>query len=270
MNEIPRQKLCEIIQKYSASLCHDPVRLEGLLRDFCGQYRKEISLLVSATKERVTADLLTSPSSLPVETLLARLTNRLQDNLGLAEDAARWAVETWALALGVISNIEERTSQYSQLQSSSLPSQTPLDSHSQSNNILQPTDEIYHQEPSQLPISYPGNAPIQQYPVQNITSSPHYPVVPSEVKGWNWGAFLLCPIWSIGNGVWIGLLSLIPLTGFAMNIILAIKGNEWAWESGRWSTVEEFKKNQRRWAIAGFIIFAIFTFLCFLILISSS
>ena len=50
--------------------------------------------------------------------------------------------------------------------------------------------------------------------------------VPSEVKGWNWGAFLLNWIWSIGNNTWIGLLSLIPYAGIVMVIVLGIKGNE--------------------------------------------
>jgi hypothetical protein len=77
-----------------------------LLRDFCGQYRQEVSVLVSALKERVTADLLTSRNSMPSAILLARLTKRLQDDLGLTQEAARWAVESWGLALGVISEAE--------------------------------------------------------------------------------------------------------------------------------------------------------------------
>jgi hypothetical protein len=104
MNDVPRQKLCEIIIQYGYSVCEDPTRLEGLLRDFCGQFRSEISVLISALKERVPADLLSSQNSVPQEVLLPRLTNRLQDNLGLTEDAARWAVDSWALALGIISH----------------------------------------------------------------------------------------------------------------------------------------------------------------------
>jgi hypothetical protein len=109
MNDLPKQKLREIIVQYGRALCDDPQRCEALLRDFCGQYRKEISVLVSALRERVPADLLASQKSTPPVVLLARLTKRLQDNLGLAEDAARWAVESWALALGVISGTESET-----------------------------------------------------------------------------------------------------------------------------------------------------------------
>jgi WD40 repeat protein len=102
VNDLPRQKLCQIIAQYGPSLADDPRRTEALLRDFCGEYKREIFVLVSALREQVAADLLTSQTSVPREVLLAQLTKRLQENLALAEDASRWAVESWALALGVI------------------------------------------------------------------------------------------------------------------------------------------------------------------------
>jgi hypothetical protein len=118
MHDLPQQKLSEIIAQYGRSLCDDPQRCEGLLRDFCGQYRKEISALVGALKERVPADILSSQSTTPRTVLLARLTKRLQDNLALAEEASRWAVESWALALGAISKTD-----LTSLASSSPPSE---------------------------------------------------------------------------------------------------------------------------------------------------
>jgi zinc-ribbon domain len=68
-----------------------------------------------------------------------------------------------------------------------------------------------------------------------------------NIQGWNWGAFLLSWIWSIGNGVWIGLLALIPYVGFIMAIVLGVKGNEWAWKQKQWKSVEDFKKTQSTW-----------------------
>jgi hypothetical protein len=121
VNDFTRQKLREIILQYGRSLCDDPRRCEALLRDFCGQYRQEVSVLVSALKERVAEDLLASPNSVPSAILLARLTKRLQDDLGLTQEAARWAVESWALALGVISEADAQS-----VSSCSLPSPTPL------------------------------------------------------------------------------------------------------------------------------------------------
>lgn len=96
--------------------------------------------------------------------------------------------------------------------------------------------------------------------------------VPKEIKGWNWGAFLLGWIWSLGNQVWIGLLTLIPYVGIVMLIVLGIKGNEWAWKSRRWESIEAFKAHQRKWAVAGLIVMAaifVFSFLAALIAGSS-
>lgn len=80
-------------------------------------------------------------------------------------------------------------------------------------------------------------------------------VVPAELKGWNWGAFFLSWIWSIGNSTWIGLIALVPYAGFIMAIVLGVKGNEWAWQNRRWESVEQFKATQKVWAIWGLILF---------------
>lgn len=106
MNELPRQKLQEIIARYGFNLCNDIRKCEGLLRDLCGEYRKEISLLISALKEKIPLDLhrstSTSNNQASKEILIARLVKRLQNNLGLTESAAVWTVDSWAIALGVI------------------------------------------------------------------------------------------------------------------------------------------------------------------------
>lgn len=44
--------------------------------------------------------------------------------------------------------------------------------------------------------------------------------VPEEIKGWNWGAFLLPYLWPFTNNVWFGLISLIPNVGWLMAIAL--------------------------------------------------
>jgi len=106
MNNLPRQKLCEIVAIYGDSLYEDDRRTEGLLRDFCGEYKREIHVLVSAVKEKVPTSLLSSQHSLPVEILLPRLRKRLVENRAIAEPAAQWAVESWALALGIISEAD--------------------------------------------------------------------------------------------------------------------------------------------------------------------
>jgi hypothetical protein len=78
--------------------------------------------------------------------------------------------------------------------------------------------------------------------------------IPPEIDRWNWGAFLLSWIWGIGNGTPIALLTLVPLVGFVMVFVLGAKGSGWAWRNKRWDSVEHFKRVQRRWAIAGLIV----------------
>jgi len=100
MHDLPRKVLCELLAKHGSSLCADPRRCEALLRDYCGRHKREIFVLISALKERVVAEL--EHATPPLTLLMASLAKRLHANLGLAEEFAWWAVESWALALGVI------------------------------------------------------------------------------------------------------------------------------------------------------------------------
>ena len=82
-------------------------------------------------------------------------------------------------------------------------------------------------------------------------------VIPEEIKKWSWGASLLTWIWGISHKVWISLLVLTPYIGGIMIIVLGIKGNEWAWRSQRYNSIAEFKAREKKWAIAGFVVFGI-------------
>jgi len=78
--------------------------------------------------------------------------------------------------------------------------------------------------------------------------------VPEEILGWNWGAFLMPWLWMWPNQVWYGLFCFMPNVWWLMAIALGAKGNEWAWKSRRWRSIEQFKAHQRGWAIAGILI----------------
>jgi len=105
MNDLPRRKLGEIVAKHGASVVENPRRCEGLLRDYCGRFRREVSVLTMAIEERVPLDLLAAKNT-PRQVILNRLAQRLCDNLALSETAARWAVNSWAFALGIVSSDE--------------------------------------------------------------------------------------------------------------------------------------------------------------------
>jgi serine/threonine protein kinase len=78
--------------------------------------------------------------------------------------------------------------------------------------------------------------------------------VPEEILGWNWGAFLMPWLWMWPNQVWYGLFCFIPHGWWLMAIALGAKGNEWAWKSRPWRSIEQFRAHQRGWAIAGILL----------------
>ncbi|MBN4005288.1 serine/threonine-protein kinase [Nostoc sp. LPT] len=78
--------------------------------------------------------------------------------------------------------------------------------------------------------------------------------VPEEILGWNWGAFLMPWLWMWPNQVWYGLFCFVPNAWWLMAIAFGAKGNEWAWKSRRWRSIEQFKAHQRGWAIAGILL----------------
>lgn len=75
--------------------------------------------------------------------------------------------------------------------------------------------------------------------------------VPDELKRWNWGAFLLSWIWGIGNATPLAFLCFVPLAGLVTPFVLGARGNEWAWRNRRWPGIDDFRRTQRTWAIAG-------------------
>lgn len=81
--------------------------------------------------------------------------------------------------------------------------------------------------------------------------------VPSEVKGWNWGAFTFGIFWGIGNYTYLPLLCLIPIFNIVWIFVCGFKGNEWAWKSGKFNSVESFIATQKTWNRAGLVSFII-------------
>ena len=102
---------------------------------------------------------------------------------------------------------------------------------------------------------------------ENTSGQGKLAVIPREIEGWSWGAFLLSWIWSVRSNTWIGLLSLVPFAGIIMPFILGVKGNEWAWQNKRWDSIEHFKITQARWLEQGSLVWII-SFLMLVIVIS--
>jgi hypothetical protein len=90
--------------------------------------------------------------------------------------------------------------------------------------------------------------------MENTSGQGKNAVVPPEIKGWNWGAFLLNVVWGIGNDTYIALLMLVPPLFLVMPFVLGGKGNKWAWQNRRWNDVAHFKRVQRGWAKWGVVV----------------
>lgn len=102
LNEYPRQQLKNMINQFGRTVCEDSRRCEAILRDLCPEYKRETHLLIAALKEHVVVDLLRASPTLPISFEINQLAQRLHNNLGMAENFALWAVESWALVLGLI------------------------------------------------------------------------------------------------------------------------------------------------------------------------
>ena len=74
----------------------------------------------------------------------------------------------------------------------------------------------------------------------------------TKLKNFNFAAFIMPHIWGIGNGVYIGLLALIPILYPFVGFYLGFFGNELAFYK-KYQTEEKFYKNQRCWAFAAIV-----------------
>jgi len=105
----PRAQLCFIIKEYGQTIIAEPKRCKGILSDLAPQHRLEINLLITALEQKVAQDLLKPSALIPIDMQLERLAKRLHDTVGIKEEFAYWAVESWALALDVIQQSVPKT-----------------------------------------------------------------------------------------------------------------------------------------------------------------
>src|SRR5688500_14926601 len=96
-----RDSLSGIVASHGIAIVGDARRLRNLLRDLCGDQRRDVFLAVTAVEQRVPAELLGAPPFVPRAVLVGQLGRRLQQDCGLSEEAAAWAVEVWVAALGI-------------------------------------------------------------------------------------------------------------------------------------------------------------------------
>jgi hypothetical protein len=98
-----------------------------------------------------------------------------------------------------------------------------------------------------------------------------YSVLPPAASGWNWGAFLFTWIWGLFNGasvtLWGLLLMFVPAGNIVWAVVCGINGNRWTWQGKPWTSVEQFRATQHKWAIAALIVFLVVVCLPIVVLI---
>ena len=107
--DLPRQ-LGEILIKHGRSPLGDAKLCENLLKDYFPEHKEEIALLALAVKERIAGDLLVSQDGLERDLLRALLVKRLRKARSLSEGDARWAVESWSIAVRALARAESKSS----------------------------------------------------------------------------------------------------------------------------------------------------------------
>lgn len=109
MNSAARDILRKLVEELGSNVADNPQQWRGYLNDRLAHYQLERKALTTALNEHVPEELMSSQVSIAPEVQIERLTSRLVEHLGLQPDVARWAVESWAIALGILKgNVPKR------------------------------------------------------------------------------------------------------------------------------------------------------------------
>src|SRR4051812_13717139 len=99
MSDAVTSTLKQLVATRGPALLERPREVEALLRDLCGEHRRDIMGVVAALEAKVPRELAHS-SAVPYEALEGRLVQRILADQPLSEEAARRAVRALAEALG--------------------------------------------------------------------------------------------------------------------------------------------------------------------------
>jgi len=102
MNDDARAVLIDLVATQPPGFVNDHARVEAYLRDLAPGHKTEVRCLVAALDEGIVERLRNGDPAAPVAARVMRLGNDLADQLAMRPDAAQWAVESWAQALGLM------------------------------------------------------------------------------------------------------------------------------------------------------------------------
>jgi len=91
-----------MVSQHGKERVNDCQACEGLLSDYIVGYDRELRVLALALKDGIPRSLLNSLRHEPGKAAMGKLSKRLELDYSMTRTAARWAVASWALALGMI------------------------------------------------------------------------------------------------------------------------------------------------------------------------
>lgn len=96
-----RHNLSWLIRYQSDDACFSESKCKSLLMDHNSLHQRENDLLATAVKQQIPSEMLRL-KQLHHSFLLPKLTRWLIRETGMDENEAKWAVDSWAMALGLI------------------------------------------------------------------------------------------------------------------------------------------------------------------------
>ena len=106
LNERVREQLTELVKTHGVDILDQPDKIETLLKTSFGESGTEIMAIVTALREGFLRELLRSEDSSTQTAAIEGFSRRLRKNCSMDEEAASWATESIALALGKLTPAE--------------------------------------------------------------------------------------------------------------------------------------------------------------------
>jgi hypothetical protein len=101
MNDLARRRLFSIVSTYGRTVCHTPRACEIFLHQHCNEFPTEEQVLVEALRHGTVTRLLEmKPGDHLWDDVSTPLVSELAGSARIDWADARWAVDSWALALG--------------------------------------------------------------------------------------------------------------------------------------------------------------------------
>ena len=78
----------------------------------------------------------------------------------------------------------------------------------------------------------------------------------AKLKKWNWGAFLLGPLWALANKLELwAILAIVPFVNIIVVFYLGFHGNRLAFKKSKIESIDDFMAVQKNWSLCGIRLF---------------